>query len=422
MRNLFDQYEQPENRLTHALVCCLARDRRLLRQFVQWATGEACPPWRNLSILEQRLPGELEAPDEDVAARRGLPDAWIHDSNTWSLLVESKIEAPLQRDQLDRHIRTAIREGFRDVHLLALVTKRSGIPLPSGLKVIEWRELYSWLRREGKSEWAQDLMESMEVTEGKLVGSGYLREGTLTVFSGIPFGKDYPYNYREAKRLLHLCMEQLKGRANLRGRLEMDPKAEGRPAITGTEEMSVWDFLRLFQARGESSFTKCPHLTLSIQQERIFACVTVPNGIRAEYRRRLLGRGLEHFVNLCTEVQGRLKKVLRNANGAVPWVHLVQRRYPTQRSIPIVDASLQFDLRTTGALPVAPRRRKTVKTQREWIEAAYKGLANRNSNLQFAIGVVFPYARCRAVGTPQILEYVAEVWLSCRPLIRTIVG
>ncbi len=32
VRNIFDQYEQPESRLTHALVSCLVEDRKLLRE------------------------------------------------------------------------------------------------------------------------------------------------------------------------------------------------------------------------------------------------------------------------------------------------------------------------------------------------------------------------------------------------------
>ena len=393
MRNLFDQYDQPENRLTHALVCCLARDRRLLHKFLQWTTGDGSPPTRRLTILEQRLPREAEAADEAEATRRGLPDAWIHDANVWCLLIESKIESSLHRDQLDRHIRTAVRQGFKDIRLLALVTRRSGVSLPPRSNVVEWSELYSRLRQEGRSEWGRDLTEYMEVMEGKLVGSGYLREGTLTVFSGIPFGQDYPYNYRETKRLLRLCMENLRTRSDLKKGLGMDPKGVGRPAITGTEAASVWDFLRLVQARGESSFTRCPHLTLSIQQKLVFACVTVPNGIRAEYRRKLLGKGFGDFAKLCTEVRGRLDKALRKADGAAPWVHMVQRHYPSQRGVPIVDASLEFDLRTLRASSKQSRR-QAVRTQPEWIKAAYAGLANKHSNLQFAIGAVFPYSRC----------------------------
>jgi hypothetical protein len=60
MRNIFDQYTQPENRLTHALASSLAAEPLLLRKFVKWVTGERILNGRKLEILEQRLPGEEE--------------------------------------------------------------------------------------------------------------------------------------------------------------------------------------------------------------------------------------------------------------------------------------------------------------------------------------------------------------------------
>jgi hypothetical protein len=36
MRMLFDQYVHPENRLTHALVACLAEDPTFLAAFLRW--------------------------------------------------------------------------------------------------------------------------------------------------------------------------------------------------------------------------------------------------------------------------------------------------------------------------------------------------------------------------------------------------
>lgn len=39
MRNLFDQYSQPENRLTHALMTALHEDRGLLALFLREIAG-----------------------------------------------------------------------------------------------------------------------------------------------------------------------------------------------------------------------------------------------------------------------------------------------------------------------------------------------------------------------------------------------
>lgn len=122
MRNVFDQYTQPENRITHALVTALAEEPKLLRAFVLWATGQPAPAGK-LHIVEQRLPGEPEVAEAE-AERRGLPDAWIYSDDAWCLLIESKVASPLVNDQLRRHRQTAIRRGFENITLLALdVTK-----------------------------------------------------------------------------------------------------------------------------------------------------------------------------------------------------------------------------------------------------------------------------------------------------------
>ena len=58
MRSIFDQYNEPENRLTHALVCCLKEDRLLLRSFVN-SFAKPRPPGRHvLQVVEKTLPGE----------------------------------------------------------------------------------------------------------------------------------------------------------------------------------------------------------------------------------------------------------------------------------------------------------------------------------------------------------------------------
>lgn len=428
MRNIFDQYTQPENQLTHALVCCLNNDRGLLGRFIRWAIDEETPPISSLKIVEQRLPGEEEPADEDEAERRGIPDAWIHDGNEWCLLIESKIESPLRRDQLERHLKTAERRGFANPRLLSLVTKNPQGSVPDRVKIVEWSKVYSWLCLQRASEWAKRVVDYMEILEGKLVAIEYLTEGTLTVFSGIPFGPDRPYSYPEAKRLLRLAMNQLRTRVDLQKELGMDPEGLGRPAITGKDVASawgvwgVWDFLRLKEARRETIFTKCLHLTLSIQQERLFALVAIPNGIQSKYRRNFLAGGKEGFFGLFKQTHARIQEALREVGGTAPWIHLVQRRYRTQRSQPIVDASLEFDLRTAGCISTKKKEKPSIKIQPEWLQAVHDALTEKRSNLQLAVGAMFFYGRCPAANTREILDHIANVWLACRPLIRKVLG
>lgn len=420
MRNIFDQYTHPENRLTHALVSSLAADPELLRNFVRWVTAERAPT-AQLHIVEQTLPGDQEPGEEDEAERRGLPDAWIYDSKGWALVIESKIESPLNRDQLERHLHTADKRGFTNTCLLALVTELPNWSVLNDVKVTvkKWTQLYSLLLEEQRSEWARRLADYMVVLERKLVRDDYLRGGTLTVFAGIPFGKEEAYNYPEAKRLLRLALDELRKRGDLIRELGMDSELKGRSAITGREGTRVWDFLRLADSRNAKNFTEFPHLTLSVQQELLLAVVTVPHGIRPDFRRRLLAGGREGFCALFETLLDNLSQSIGRIEGSAPWVEIIQRRYPAQRAEPITDARLQFDLRTGFNDPHGWGT--SVKHQPQWLEVAYEALAKKNSNLQLGVGAMFRYEQCPVVHSSYILNHVADVWLACKPLVKAMI-
>ena len=77
MRNVFDQYSQPENRITHAFLTALNEDRRLLTGFLRDLVKVEPPaPASKLAILEQQYPGETEA-TENESDRRGIPDGTV---------------------------------------------------------------------------------------------------------------------------------------------------------------------------------------------------------------------------------------------------------------------------------------------------------------------------------------------------------
>jgi len=415
MRNIFDQYTQPENRVTHALVCALHEDRKLLWEFVKWVTGKTPPPRKSLTIVEQRLPGEVEIA-EDEFERRGLPDAWIHDDGTWSLIIESKVTADLKNDQLRRHKNTAMRRGFEDITLLAIDVKKPKIKLLDGALFCQWSEVYEWLiKKSDRSEWAGRTAEYLEVAELKLSEDGYLQEGTLTTFTGIPFGIDNPYNYAEAKRLLKLMLEDLRSRKELIKKLGMDPTLPGRGAITGKKSMAIWDFLKLKVSSNENDFTKFPHLTLFLNHEQIGAAITIPHRIKNEFRKNITSLGYEQFYSMISKVNSNLCGKFKKIEGAHPWVNMIQRHYPSLRSPAIVDANLQFDLRT--AFNQKNSAKHKVKQQEQWLKTVFDALSNKKSNLQVAIGAKFVYANCKIVNKPIILDYMAASWIACKPIL-----
>jgi hypothetical protein len=410
MRCLFDQYVHPENRLTHALVASLAEDPALLRSFLRWL-DVAPPRGEPLHLVEQRLPGETDdRPETSESDKRRLPDAWIYTASGWALLIESKIAAPIDAAQLHGHLAIAERRGFdKDARLLVLSPNAPTRSLPERCQHRRWRDLYAWACAEApRSAWATHLIRYMSVAEQRMVTDQYLLEGTLTTFTGIPFGAEAPYTYLEAKRLLRLLMADVRADASLDS-VGVDRLRGGRSAITGTTQMSVWDYLPFDLAKADEGFTRYPHLTLSIQRDRAIAHLTLPDKLDGAMRRRLLAGGYAGFKAAIGAFIEGVQPILKIDAGAVPFIEVLQRHYLT-RQTSTLDAFLEFDPRTafSGHGPI--------KRQEEWLRGAFEAFANRRSNLQIGIGVAFRYGRSTTVCAPNFAETVVAAWRATMPL------
>jgi hypothetical protein len=154
LRNIFDQYSQPENRVTHALMTAINEDRKLLGLFLRELVKVKAPvDPRNLSVLEQQYPGE-EEPSEGDLERRGIPDGWIFDDEGWCVFIETKVITKLGADQIIRHRRTAERRGFQSIVAVAIAPIFPA-SLPAGTVMLAWRTVYAWLRQHNaESVWA----------------------------------------------------------------------------------------------------------------------------------------------------------------------------------------------------------------------------------------------------------------------------
>lgn len=412
MRNIFDQYCQPENRVTHALMTALNEDRELLGLFLRELV-QVTPPARlnKLLVLAQQFPGE-EEPSEDDLERRGIPDGWIFDEEGWCVFIETKVMARLGADQINRHRRTAERRGFLSI---TAVTITAIIPpsLPAGTVPLEWRVVYAWLRRHADRQWAARAADYLEIAEAKLIQTEQFREGTLTMFSGFPFDRTHPFTYLEGKRVLALAMGELRSCGDLIDRLGVNPKALGRSAIKGRQGDAVWNFLSLSGGSEKDNFTKHPHLTLGINSRAVEAMVTVPNAVNGAMRKNLLELGEDGFQKLAADIVKNLSPLLRAHKGATPWGRGLQRRYPTQSSPPFTDARIDFDLRTAIPSGGPP------KSQPRWLSAAYGSfVSKKGSNYQIQMGVVFPYEHCPELGKLGAIDLIVEAWLACKPLIE----
>lgn len=412
MRNIFDQYEHHENRLTHALAVCLNQDRTLLSAFLDWLQVKPGDSPLRLTVQEQRLPGDpadidIGEPDD----RAGLPDIVIHDEDRWCLIIENKITAAMTSSQITRHRRTIERRGFDRVVCAAITLNGTH---STDWTVRTWSDLYEFLGVRGASSaWASALREYLRVAELRGVQSGYLTEGTLTMFDGFPFSTENPYTYGEAKRLLRLALNELRNDKRLL-RLGVDPDAPGRGAIRGRKSHSVWDFLSLSDRARVGGFTKHPHLTLAVHTHALEVAVTLPNGVARPLYDRFASLGVEGLAEINREILARAKSLIDRGGQVVAAV--LQRHYLSQSSPGNVDVSMSFRLETG-----APTKRTRVKYQPEWLELFAKLPSNRRSNLQFQYRVMLPWGT-EGLDSREALGMITDGWIALEPFLNAVRG
>ncbi|MGB0900470.1 hypothetical protein [Halocynthiibacter sp.] len=409
MRNVFDHYSQAENQLTHALFSALENDQTLLRSFVKDICCVTAPKTSNLRLSVQKYPFARLYDDTEVVSRN-IPDAWIFDDEGFALVFEAKITANLTTTQLRGHQRVANQLGFEDAYYFTVVGEQDQTKTDGWTELL-WSEIYVWLRRHATTgTWAKHAAEYFEVLEARMLEQGTLGNAEITKFDGFSSYED-GYSYLVAKAELRKAMRELRSRNDLAEQLNMDPNDNGRGAITGKSEQSVWDYLAMTSGLDTPNFTGFMHLTVGLGVNGVEAMVTIPNGLASKPKKALKKLGLDGFRALCAQVLENLQPVLSAEPSAVPTMRGVQRRYPSQRSVPFVDASLNFDLRTAFASVDGP------KYQPQWFDSLYNAFLHKGSNYQFQIGVVFKHEACEAMKSAKSLDLLSKSWIACKPLI-----
>ena len=385
-----------------------------MREFIKWTTGHAIARKETIYVIEQSLPDQLEE-SEDEASRKGLPDACIYTENGWILIIESKVAARVSVNQLNRHINTLKNRGFTDIQLLVINTDNKVSKLPEHTIIKMWSEIYKWgYKHIQKTTWAKQFTGYFEVAEAKMIKDEYLKEGTLTKFTGIHFDNENPYTYPEAKRLLKLLIGELKTNKKLIKDMGVDPHSQGRGAITGQKGYGVWDFINIVEAHGAQAFTQYPHITIGIHNADIGVSITIPHGVKREIFNNIFKNDISSFNKVLLNIVNNLRPVIRMESGAKPFIRIVQRHYKTQRDTkPGVDAELEFDLRTafkTGG-------KIYVKHQQQWLNAAFDVMCNKKSNLQMQVGVGFSYDKCKTIRDFRAINLFAESIIALKPFL-----
>lgn len=176
--------------------------------------------------------------------------------------------------------------------------------------------------------------------------------------------------------------------------------------------MVIWNFFVAFVGSRRGNFTRYPHLTLGITARGVEVMVTVPNAVNRGIRRHIKALGETGFQALTTKIVQNMTSLLRRHPGMTPWFRGVQRRYPSQRAIPYVDAIIDFDLRTALDASNGP------KAQSRWLEAGYGAFIDKEgSNYQIQPGAMLRYERCPELQRADAINLIAGAWLACKSLV-----
>ncbi len=420
MRNIFDQYSQPENKLTHALVSCLNEDDHLLNDFMKVFVSLEPTKKSKLIVSEQGLP-DGNSYSEFESETRGLPDALIYPTDgDWIVVIENKISCELTLDQLDRHYKTIKKYSFNKIYGLTITTKKYNLE-NSDWKHCYWTDIYSWAQKhKSKSKWACCLVEYMEVLEMQLADNEYLKEGTLTTFTGVPFVPNHPYNYPEAKRILNLLISNLKQHTELERELNLNLQHPGRNAISSGR--SVWDYIPVKSIDPNLRFNQLIHFSISIGEEMMYCGMVLPDKLGSVERKKIKNLGYDSFKEVIKTVAKKVDENFNELDGCIPFLQLVQRRwYKSMKSPCIDDAKLEFDLRTAYD-DLHGNDNQAIKTQEEWLKACYSAFCDKESNIQISLGVKFLYDRCSQINTSEAEGLCIKAWLACQDFSSKILG
>ena len=154
---------------------------------------------------------------------------------------------------------------------------------------------------------------------------------------------------------------------------------------------------------------------MGVRDTHTEAYLTKPNGIKSRLRRNLLGESSKNFRSLLLEV---LEKSRESFGSRMERRHVCGCNGTICHSDPAVSRTVFCGLTCEPRCHGKVGARGKVKSQPEWIEACFTTLKRRRSNLQFQVGVSFPYATSKVVGTPDIARVFADVYLAFRPVVE----
>jgi hypothetical protein len=415
IRNLFDQYEHEENRLTHSLLHTIVSDKKLFVDFVKFSVGRFPFDRKSKLCVGSQSRFGSESITSKKAAWSSVPDATIYDGDgSTGILIEYKVTAPLKTKQLKAHLKWFNRLGIENPILLLLTTDRESpervfsTVKRNGHEVywIPWWKVYQWMDRYKDQNIVKDFRDYMEFLESRIINRNLNWEGMLTMFNGIPFGEGEPYSYGTAKWTLKSLMDELRKHKKLKKIYNIDTTG-GRKAITGS-----WDYIP-FAGDSKDNFTKHPHLTISIRPDWTQVQITLPDKAKAKYWNALISGGKENLRKMLLRIHKRLKQGKPRIPGSVKLqVEVLHRHYRHQKDL-VKDGEMYFDV---DCLSEGRKFDSNVKTFMAWLDALDSVLKNRRkANFQIAIVARCDHIKGSIIAEPRFVDEAVRALEALKP-------
>ena len=426
--NAFNQYDHLENRLTQALGVTLERSKAFRSDFIK-RFAPAARLNKNLRVKLQLAKGRSTVKDEVT----GIPDLAIIDDNNRAIIIESKVAAGLKASQLVGHenksrhnelnVRAALAITGRDEDRDKIAGWIKGRRLKLSWHHVTWRQVYHLAASLAvkKDTWARELQEYMNIVAHQLDEKKDMDQNVkIADFTGIPFKSYEDFTPQKAKRLLRSLIDSLGEDRKFLARLGFKKGQRPRTRKGISKGLGIWDYLS--PVGQDMSHKKAHHFTISVSQEKLTTMLTIPNGPTfRRFRNHLKKDESLEFEHLVSQFLKSLKRGGILKSGGQPRICIVQRRYKGRRSLFAVDGEMNFDLRTIKG-QARMEKLPAIKVQPEWLDLCKRLILKRKGNVQFQIGVWFPYDHCPAINTPKATDLVKGTIVRLMPIVDALRG
>lgn len=411
LRNIFDQYSQLENRVTHALAHALVSERFLARDFLQWATGHHSVGDPLIVVQDRKGGGD------------SIPDMTLRDTAGYLCVVENKLRPDtVTTEQLTSHserVRPVDQQGGS----ILVITPDSAEPSKvqevrlTGVDVYwcTWQAVYEWIMAKASHRPGAVLPRSfcqyLRQAEGELQAEGV--DVMLTAFDGISFEGGKRKDDQVRSLLNHI-------RKHIESSSTIHQWFPGLNPELGRKQLVYWTSIGLVQPAGAiergDAFNKHPHLTIGFEDDQFSAFIVLPNAALLEYKHRAMRADSEEWRRVLIGIVQAVHE-LAAAETPVPFMKIMQRHWQKRRSPPITDGQVEFSLDT---LATPTKLDSGVKDNIAWVEIVPSLIQTfKHANIEVQIGFHYPYERCKTIlGSATFPEHLVQAVGTLRPFLK----